>query len=169
MLSASRAAYDLSEQRKSAFKASEIVVIKLLIDRNDSRKRNIFKVQALCDHLSADEYIIIASRESIQALFVSESRRSGIGIHTHDTRSGHGLFKLVFYSLSPESGISQRGLVAGRALLRKTHGISAVMAHQSAVCRMIGHGNTAIRTGHNLAARSARDKCIIAATVYQHY
>ena len=41
MLSASRAADDLSEQRKSAFKASEIVVIKLLIDRNDSRKRNI--------------------------------------------------------------------------------------------------------------------------------
>ena len=43
------------------------------------------------------------------------------------------------------------------------------MAHQSAVCRMIGHGNTAVRTGHNLAARSARDKGIISAAVYQHY
>ena len=65
MLSASRAAYDLSEQRKSAFETSKIVVIKLLIDRNDSRKRNIFKVQALCDHLGADEYIIIAFRKGV--------------------------------------------------------------------------------------------------------
>ena len=51
----------------------------------------------------------------------------------------------------------------------KPRSASPKQEQPSAVCRMIGHGNTAIRTGHNLAARSARDKCIIAATVYQHY
>ena len=139
MFSASRTADHLSQQRKSSLKASEIVVIKLLIDRDDGSKSNILEIKSLGDHLSADQYIIIASCKSIQAFFMGKSRRGGIGIHTHNARSGHGLFKLVLYSLRSEPGVSERGFAARRALLGKAHGISAVVTHQPAVCRVICH------------------------------
>src|SRR5262249_23690310 len=87
-IAAAGAAGDLREQLKGAFAGTEIGLMQREVGKNDSDEGHVRKMQALGDHLRADENINFADAKIAEDFAVIILTLHGVGVHAMNARVG---------------------------------------------------------------------------------
>ena len=109
-------------------------------------------MQALGDHLGADEDVGAAGLEGIEDVIMAFLAGGGVGIHACDLGAREATPHNLLDALGANAGIAEFGVAAARALLRDARPAAADMASQAAVGAVVCVGDVAARAGLNITA-----------------
>jgi len=126
-------------------------------------------MQALGDHLGADEDVDRAGLEAVERLAVAPLARHRVGVHPLDAglceNAPHGLLDL----LRAHARVADAGVPAFRALRRSALGVPADVAANPLVVAMVGQRDAAIRAMADVPAHVAKQRRRVAAPVEKKY
>ena len=112
---------------------------------DNSDQRHVREVEALGDHLGADEDVDLAGAKSLERFAIRILARHRIGVHPAHDRVGENLGDVRLDFLGAEAGIDQRVLRTGRAFFRHGGRVAAQMTGQPGRATMESERDAAIR------------------------
>lgn len=125
---ASSPARHLSEQLVRSLGASVVGEIDSDVGVDDAHKRHVWKIEALGDHLSAEEYVYVASGDSAEYVGVRPFSACGIDVHARNSDTGHPFAEEPFDLLCSESALLYGVSAATSAYGVRGFSIEAVVA-----------------------------------------
>src|SRR5277367_3921314 len=111
-VAATGATGDLREQLEGAFARAKIRLMQRKIGVNDADERDVRKMQALRDHLRADEDVGFARAKITEDFPVVILALHRVGVHALDARLGEKFGKRLLDALRARAGKADRGIFA---------------------------------------------------------
>ncbi len=157
LLAAAGAADDLREQAERALRRAVVVDIERDVGAEDADERDVFKIQALGDHLRAEQDRDLFFFKLPQELFVPMRRADRVGVHTQHLRSGNRACSSsstfcvpvpMCFMMPPHS----RAASIGRLACGRSNGTSAVRSHCDTSSERCSADTRAPRRTHRTAA-----------------
>ena len=151
------AAGDLREQLKGAFARAKIRLMQRKIGVNDADERDVRKMQALGNHLGADEDVGLAGAKIAEHLPVIVLALHRVGVHALDARLRKKFGERFLDPLRARAGKTNRGVFAFRVRANGWHGrdVAANVAAKFLFLPVKREREAAIRTLNDLAALRA--------------
>ncbi len=161
---APRTARHLLQHLKSPLVTAEIGLIEHTIGIEHRHQRHIVEMQALADHLRADQDVRLVAGKGVDDVLIGRLAARGIQIHTQHTSLREELRHLVLDTLRAKA-LHPHLATARRATGRYGNGIAAIVARQTIEPLMERERHIAIDATGRLAARCALQQRRIAAAI----
>ena len=165
LFSPSAAANHLRDQAECPLLALKIVSKQGSVRRQHPYQRDLGEIQSFGHHLRSYHNIIRALGKRLEFFAVRVFIHGGIRIHPKHPRGWEQFAKFFLQFLGPNALIPKIPPAAYRAAGIRRTGVAAVVAHQPAIGRVIGHGNAAVRAGCRRIAAGADDPGMISTPV----
>ena len=159
------AARHLHEQLESPLVRAKIRHVHRQVGVDESDQRHVGKVEALADHLRADEHVDLAGAKVIQDLAEPVLLRHRVRIDPLEARAWQYASHRLLDALRAEPAPADVGRRAFRAHHRSAAFVSAQMALQRLVGAVVGERHAAMRALLHVAAFAAQHARGIAAPV----
>ena len=163
--SAARAARDLGEELEGALGGAEIRQLEREVGVEDPDQRHAREVQALGDHLGAEQDIQLARPEVGEDLAEAVLARHGVRVDAGHARAGEELRHDLLGALGAVALPADVGRAAGRAGGRRGGAVVAEVAAHGAVGAVQRERHAAMRAGGGDAAGGADAGARVAAAV----
>ena len=102
----SGSARDLAQELKTSFGGAEVRKIDSDVGVNNSHQCHIRKIEALCDHLGAEEDVHFPATDAVENLGVSPLSAGRVNIHPGDSSRWKSVGQQPLYLLRSHSAMS---------------------------------------------------------------
>ena len=142
--SASRAAGDLHHELKRPLVRAEVRQAERRVRVDDADDRHVREVQALGDHLRAEEDVDLSFAEGRQDALVPAALPHGVGVHPPEADLRELFQDFLFDALRSHAPVIDALGRAGRAPLGRLLRLAAPVALCDARFRVVGHADVAV-------------------------
>ena len=129
----------LFEHIEGAFGRAEVGEVDYCVGVQDHDRRHVAEIEALGDHLCADEHIGLVRREFVDDVFVAVFVACGVEVHAQLPCAGEVLLDVVLDALGAVSGNVDAGGFAHGADFRHLGGGAAVVTFEAVGGAVVGH------------------------------
>ena len=170
-VAAPRAPGHLRQQLERALRGAEVRHLQAQVGVDHADQGHVRKVEALGDHLRADQNIDVAAPELAEDLRVGILAAGGVGVHAHDARVREDLLHGGLDALGADAGHLDVGRAAFGIGAARRHRLdrSADVADHMVRRLVVGHLHAAVRTGLDVAADGAHHGGGVAAAVQEQH
>ena len=162
---AARASGDLGEELEGAFASAEIGNVEGEVGVEDADKGDVGEMEALGDHLGADEQIDLLSFKGIEGIAQFVLAGHGVGIDAGDAGGGELFAERFLNAFGAESGMEDAGVIASRAGAGGFFAVAADVADHDFFTLVKAQGGAAMLALDDVAAALADEAFGITAAV----
>ena len=134
---------------------------------DDADERDAWEVEALRDHLGADEDVDLLALEGRERLLVVLAAAHRVGVHAPDAGLRERLGELRLDALAAHAEEAQARARAARALLGNAPLLAARVAHEPVDLAVVGEADVALLAREALLAAGAPQDRDVAAAVQE--
>jgi hypothetical protein len=151
-LAAASASGDLRDELEGALRGAEIRQVERAVGVDDADQRDAREVEALGDHLRADQHVDLAAPEGLERVLVVLAPPHRVRIHAPHARAWEEGRELELDALRARAQRPQPRRSAARARARQRALLAAGVAHHAADAPVPGERDVAARAAHRRAA-----------------
>src|SRR6185437_3044600 len=153
-----RPASHLTEELKATLRRAKVREVDADVGVDHADERHIWKIEALGDHLRAEQHVDLAAADPVENLGVRPLAARRVDVHARDARARKAVGEESLHLLGAESALPQQYALAARADGSRRFRMPAIVADEPLRRAMIRQRDRAIGTRRDVAALSTLDE-----------